>query len=175
MRGGGVDKVRMSDDAGNVTGQHRQLGRTAFGALGLLALLAQTVAVPRAAAASAAAYPQVAHLERPYVIGVVVAILGFESALLSAWMLLSTAKTGEESTSRVRRWANLLAASLWFMAAVIAGVCVHAAFVARVGGPPTMLGLLLCLAVVPGAVALRRRARGFSPHPDAEHAPVGHA
>ena len=140
-----------------------------------MAVLTQVWVVPRAGAAAAARYPEVAYLERPYVAAVVVAILGFEVALLAAWKLLPSETAGEAPTSAAKGWATALAGSLWFMAAVIAGVCVHAGFVELVGGPLTVLGILVCLAVVPVGVVLRREAAGLSLRDDVEHMPVGHA
>ncbi len=140
-----------------------------------MALLTQALVVPWVAAACADAYPEVAYLERPYVVAVVTAILGFEVALFAAWQLLSAAKAGNVSKRPATRWADIVAGSLCFMAVVVAGICVHAAFVANVGGPPTIFGLLVCLAVVPVAVVLRNRAVGFSLHGGADRTPPGRA
>jgi fatty acid desaturase len=158
-----------------MTRQQVQLGRVAIGALALVALVTQALVLPRVAAGYADAYPEVAYLQRPYVAAFVIAIVGLEAALFSAWQLLSGAKKGEDAPGRAKRWANILAGSLCFMAVVLAGVCVHAAFVANVGGPPTIFGLLVCLAVVPVAVVLRHRAVGFSLHGGADQTPLGHA
>ncbi len=114
--------------------------------------------VPLVAAACAVAYPDVAYLERLYVAAVVLALVGFEVALFSAWQLLPVPAPGETPMRPTKRWANILAGSLFFMAVVLAGVSLHAAFVADVGGPLTMLGLLACVAVFPSAIALRHRA-----------------
>ncbi len=149
--------------------------RVVIGALALLAFLTQAWAVPHVGAAAAARYPEVAYLERPYVAAVVIAILGFELALLAAWKLLPSESAGDVRTSTAKGWATALAGSLWFMAAVIAGVCVHAGFVELVGGSLTVLGILVCLAVVPVGVVLRREAAGLSLRDDVDHMPVGHA
>lgn len=137
--------------------------------------MTQVLVVPWVAAACADAYPEVAYLQRPYVAAVVVAIVGFQAALLAAWQLLSVAKDGPSSESRAKRWANVLAGSLCFMAVVAAGVCVHAAFVANVGGPPTILGILVSLAVVAIALVLRHRAVGLSLDRGGNRTPLGHA
>ena len=158
-------------DAGDMTRQQVPVLRVAIGALALVALVLQVLVVPLVAAACAAAYPDVAYLERPYVAAVVVALVGFEVALLSAWQLLRVpAEAGP-----TMRWANALAGSLCFMAVVLAGLSLHAAFVANVGGPLTMLGLLVCVAVVPIALALRHRAVKFSLRGRVDQAPLGHA
>ncbi len=168
-------EVRRQDDAGDVTKQRVPLLRVAIGALALVALVTQALVVPWVAAASADAYPEVAYLERPYVVAVVMAIVGFEAALFAAWQLLSAAKAGQASTRRVKRWADILAGSLCFMAVVVAGVCVHAAFVANVGGPPTIFGILASLAVVVIALVVRHRAVGFSLDRGVGRTPLGHA
>jgi hypothetical protein len=135
--------------------------RIVLGALAFGALLAQLVVVPRVAAEYADAYPEVAYLAPPYVTALVVAICGFEVALLAAWQLLSAAERGEALTGRSKRWANVMAVSLSFMAVIFAGVCVHAGSFAAVGGPPMLFGLLASLALVPVAVALRNKAVDF--------------
>lgn len=136
--------------------------RIVIGALTLGALLTQLVVVPRAAAGYADAYPEVAYLAFPYVIAIVVGIGGFEVALLATWQLLSAAAGGDALTSYSKRWANVMAAALVFMAVLFAGVCVHAGSVANVGGPPMLFGLLASLALIPAAFALKKKAMGFS-------------
>jgi len=93
--------------------------------------------------------------------------------------LVCAVRTGEPSTLDTTGFAtlqpaNTLAGSLCFMALTLAAVCVHAAFVAHVGGPLTMLGLLACAAVVTSALALRRRAVNSSLRGGRETA-LGHA
>ena len=109
-------------DPGDMTRQQVPVLRVAIGALALVALVLQVLVVPLVAAACAVAYPEVAYLQRPYVAAVVVALVGFEVALVSAWQLLNVPTTGETSTRPTRRWANTLAGSLCFMAVVLAGV-----------------------------------------------------
>ncbi len=75
----------------------------------------------------------------------------------------------------MKRWANILAWSLCFMAVVAAGVCVHAAFVANVGGPPMIFGILASLAVVAIALVVRHRAVSFSLDRGVGQMPLGHA
>lgn len=132
--------------------------RITLGALALGALIAQLLVVPFVAAGLAEEYPQVAHLESPYLAAVTVAILGFEAALLACWMLVTGAVAESASARRVRRWANGMTASLGFMAVLLGGVFVHAGWVENVGGPPMLFGLLACLAVLPGAWMLRGSA-----------------
>lgn len=158
-----------------MTRQQVPLLRVAIGALALVALATQALVVPRVAAACADAYPEVAYLERPYVVAVVVAIVGFEAALFAAWQLLSAVKAGEASTGRAKRWANVMAGSLYCMAVVLAGVCVHAGFVANVGGPADVFGILASLAVVAVAFVVRHRAMGLSLDRGVDRTPLGHA
>lgn len=136
--------------------------RIVIGAIALAALISQLVAVPLVAAHYSESYPEVAYLAAPYIIAIGVGIGGFEVALLATWQLLSAALAVETLTSRSKRWANVMAASLVFMAVVFAGVCVHAGSVANVGGPAMLFGLLASLALVPVAVGLRFKALDFS-------------
>ena len=157
-----------------MTRQQTLVLRATIGALALVTLALQVLVVPLVAAACATAYPEVAYLERPDVAAVVVGLVGFEVALLAAWRLLSDPMAGQTTARPVTRRANTLAGSLCFMALTLAAVCVHAAFVAHVGGPLTMLGLLACAAVVTSALALRRRAVNSSLRGGRETA-LGHA
>jgi hypothetical protein len=134
--------------------------RIVLGALALGALLIQLV-VPRVAAEYADAYPEVAYLAPAYATAIVVAIGGFEAALLAAWQLLSVAAAGEALTYRSKRWANVMAASLSFMAVILAVVCVHAGSFAAIGGPAMLFGLFASLAVIPGSIVLRNKAMAF--------------
>ncbi|MCW2131926.1 DUF2975 domain-containing protein [Arthrobacter sp. VKM Ac-2550] len=145
--------------------------RIIFGAFALGALLAQLVVVPLVAADYAEAYPEVAYLAPPYVTAIVVAIGGFEVALLAAWQLLSAAVVGEASAGRSKRWANVMAVSLGLMAVLFAGVCVHAGSFAAVGGPPMLFGLLTSLALVPVAFGIRNKALDFLLDDDAHRVP----
>ncbi|MGJ9372091.1 hypothetical protein [Nesterenkonia sp. CF4.4] len=129
------------------------LGTLAFGAL-----IAQLIVVPRTAAGLAEKYPQVAHLESPYLVAVTVALVGFEAALLAGWMLVTGTCAESASVGRVRWWANGMTASLGVTALVLAGVFLHAGWVENVGGPPMLFGLVACLAVLPVALMLRRWA-----------------
>ncbi|WP_028278394.1 DUF2975 domain-containing protein [Arthrobacter sp. H5] len=140
-------------------GQHVSRLRIVLGALVPAALLLQFVVVPRTAASYAEAYPEVAYLEAPYLIAAVVTIGGFEVALLAAWQLLSAAEEGKASTHRSQRWANVMTASLCFMALLSAGVCVHAGSVENIGGPAMLFGLLASLALVAVALGLRSKTR----------------
>jgi hypothetical protein len=135
--------------------------RVILGAFAVGALLAQVMIVPQVAAEYAGAYPEVAYLASLYVTAIVVAIGGFEVALLASWQLLSAAVAGNVSTSRSKRWATVMTASLCFMSLIFAGVFVHAGSVANVGGPPMLFGLLVSLALVPVAFGVRAKALGF--------------
>lgn len=92
----------------------------------------------------------------------VAALGGVHVALLAAWQLLTTTKTGGVVTSHSKRWANTLALSLALMAVICVGVFAHTSFVESVGGPPVFLGLLVALALIPGAFVVRSKAMDFS-------------
>jgi hypothetical protein len=135
--------------------------RVLLGALALGTLLTQVVIVPSTAAEYAEAYPEVAYLAAPYVTAIVVAIGGFEVALLAVWQLLSAAAAGGASPRRAKLLAHVLAVSLSFMAVIFAGVCVHAGSFAAVGGPAMLFGILASLALVLVAFVLRKKAVDF--------------
>lgn len=132
----------------------------ALGALALGSVLTQIIFIPFGAAGFAASYPQVAYLETPYVIAFVIAIVGFEVALIAGWFLLTAVGRGTQTVARVKRDANVIAAGLWFMLLVSGGVFAHAGFVENVGGPPVLFGLLFCLALLPAVWFARRRIIG---------------
>ncbi|TKV27412.1 hypothetical protein FDK12_11960 [Arthrobacter sp. NamB2] len=127
----------------------------------LVTLVVQIVVIPRAGATYAEMYPEVAYLEPFYVSALVVVLIGLEIALLSAWQLVSAAVKERAPGVRPRRWSNIMAASLIFMAACFASVCVHAGSVAGVGGPAMLFGLLGSVALIPLAFVLRRGIRGW--------------
>ncbi|GAA1159600.1 hypothetical protein GCM10009673_11850 [Nesterenkonia sandarakina] len=140
------------------------------------ALIAQLILVPALAASLAEDYPQVAHLQVPYLVAVTVAIGGFEVAVVAAWRLLvaaavdtvaapaapaaaaDTVATAAEwpTTDRVHRWANIMAVSLGVMAVALAGVFLHAGWVENIGGPPMLFGLLASMAVLLTSPVLSR-------------------
>ncbi|GAA1106566.1 hypothetical protein GCM10009650_07180 [Nesterenkonia jeotgali] len=147
--------------------------RILLGGLFLGALIAQLILVPALAASLAADYPQVAHLQMPYLAAVTVAIGGFEVAVVAAWRLLTVAAVDTDAapaavadtvataaerptTDRVRRWANIMTVSLGVMAVISAGVFLHAGWVGNIGGPPMLFGLLASMAVLLTAPVLRR-------------------
>lgn len=143
-----------------MTTQHLAFFRILIGALAIGSLLAQLVVVPQVAANAAERYPEVAHLEIPYVAAVVVAIGFFEIALLAAWRLVATARKQEAvSTGASQRWLNLMAVSLCLMALLFAGTCMHAGSVENIGGPAMLFGLLASLALISGVVIGRRRLK----------------
>ncbi len=132
-----------------------------LGLAALAALLIQLVVIPSAGASLASVYPQVAYLALPTAIALVVAVVGVEMTLVAAWQLVSAAVTGRALTSRSTRWANIMTASLIFMAVLLAGVFVYIGSVAGVGGPAMLFGLLASLTLVPVAFALRHWVRGW--------------
>ncbi|MEJ5867979.1 DUF2975 domain-containing protein [Pseudokineococcus sp. 5B2Z-1] len=124
------------------------------------AVLLQLVVLPRAAAGSAARFPEVAHLERPYLLVAVLALGAVELALLAAWRLVAAAESREGPTPRARRWADVMAAALVAAVALVAGVGAHAGVVEHVGGPPAGLVVVASPGLLVGVVVLRRRVLG---------------
>lgn len=125
------------------------------------ALLVQVVVIPRAGSGVAGAYPEVAHLAPPTVAVLIIAVVGLELAIVAAWRLVAIAVAGGTSTGRARRWADVMAASLTGMAVLGAGACAYMGFVASIGGPARLFGLLASLALIPIAVALRGWVMGW--------------
>lgn len=153
--------------------------RVALVVLTLVAVLTQVLIVPWMAATYAAVYPQAAYLARPYAVVVVVAILGFEVAAYAAWRVLAVAEgadeAGESVPARKKYWATVMAAGVCFVGVLLAGACLHAAFIANVGGPATIFGALVSLALLPVAVAVRRSAINLSISAGEDPEPLGHA
>ncbi|MCC9204532.1 DUF2975 domain-containing protein [Arthrobacter sp. zg-Y769] len=135
--------------------------RCALVTFALAALVVQFVVVPRIAARAADAYPEVADLASPYVTVIGVAVAAFELALLAAWQLVSAAAADRSAQRRSTGWANIMAVSLGAMAVLFAGVFAHAGSVENIGGPAMLFGLLLFLALIPVAVALRNGVLGW--------------
>lgn len=133
--------------------------RIAICALALGAVAAQIFLIPLSASSYAEAYPEVAHLAAPYAAACIVAVVGIEMALLAGWKILSIAKLEGSFTSSVLGWVNVMAAGLVFTAAVLVGVFAHASFVANIGGPAILFGLLASIAFGAGAVVARRAAK----------------
>jgi hypothetical protein len=132
-----------------------------IGLFALVTVVVQLVVIPKAGAIHAAMYPEVAYLETLYVTALVIALIGFELALLSVWQLVLAAITDRASSVQSRWWSNMMTASLIFMATIFAGICVHAGSVADVGGPAVLFGLLGSLALVPLAFVLRNGIRSW--------------
>jgi hypothetical protein len=142
-----------------MTKQEASPARFFIGLLALATVVVQLVGVPRAGAAYAGRYPDVAYLEPLCVTALMVAPIGLEIALLSVWKLVSAALTDRVSSTRSRRWTNIMAASLIFTPAIFVSIFVHAGSVAGVGGPAMLFGLLVSLALVPLAFVLKRWVR----------------
>lgn len=128
-------------------------GRVFIGMLLALALVTQFVVIPEAASNYAHRYPEVAHLEVPYSIASIAAIVAFELALLSAWLVAST--TGHDASDRRR--VNAATAAWFSMLLIVAGICVHAGAIANVGGPAMLFGLMLSCGLGIAALVLRPR------------------
>ncbi|MDM7989484.1 DUF2975 domain-containing protein [Arthrobacter sp. zg-Y877] len=135
--------------------------RCAVVAFALTAVLLQVVAVPRLAAGAADAYPEVAYLASPYVTVIGAAVVAFEVALLAAWQLVSASVVNRSAARGSTGWANTAAVSLGVMAVLCAGVFAHAGFIEHIGGPAMLFGLLIFLALVPVAFALRYGVLGW--------------
>lgn len=141
--------------------QHVARIRIVIGALALAAILAQLLVVRQVASGYAERYPEVAYLELPYVVAVLVAIGGFEVTLLAAWLLLSDQGAEGRLSGRSKEYINVMAASLCFAALVLAGICLHAGSVENIGGPAVLCGLIVCTAFIAVVVASRSKAFDF--------------
>ncbi|GAA1360384.1 hypothetical protein GCM10009596_17100 [Arthrobacter rhombi] len=119
------------------------------------AILTQALITPAVANSFAGAYPEAAYLATPYMIAIIVAIFGLEAALLAIWRLISIAKPGNHSHSVSTNWINFMTLCLIFAAVIMAFVFTHAAFIAYVGGPPVLFGLLASIALAVSAPFFR--------------------
>ncbi|GAA1122326.1 DUF2975 domain-containing protein [Arthrobacter flavus] len=135
----------------------------------LTILLAQLVVIPRTAATYAKAYPEVAYLAPPTVTALVIALIGFEVALLAAWRLVAIAVAGKASTLQSRQWARIMTVSLILMAAIFAGVFFYMGSIAGVGGPAMLFGLLVSLALILMTFSIRHRVTGWLKTADTLH------
>src|SRR5699024_1246217 len=71
-------------------------------------------------------------------------------------------------------WTNVATVALVFAVSVLAGVFGDCAFIANVGGPPVLLGLIVSVSLGVGAPSLRRRVRGLLERAFLHHArPAG--
>ncbi len=130
--------------------------RAALVAFACAALFVQFM-LPLLAGGYAAAYPQIANLAVPYTVSAIAGIVCFQAALLAGWQILTSVVAEGSLALRSTTWVNVLAFSLGLAGITLAGICAHAGFVAAVGGPATLFGLLAGLALVPAAVALRKK------------------
>ncbi|WP_146361769.1 DUF2975 domain-containing protein [Arthrobacter yangruifuii] len=135
--------------------------RCALVAFALATLLVQFVLVPQAAVRSADAYPEVAYLAAPYVTVIGAALAAFEATLLAAWQLVSASVANRSGTRRSTGWANIATVSLGITAVLCAGVFAHAGFIENIGGPAMLFGLLIFLALIPVALAVRYGILGW--------------
>lgn len=137
--------------------------RIAVVMLALGSILAQLFITPLVARSFAAAYPEVAYLELPYTVAVIVAIGGFELALLAAWQILSLVKREAIFIGPPMRWMNFMTACFLFAAATLVGIIMHATFMANIGTPAMLFGLLSSIAFGTSALFLRSAVkRGLS-------------
>lgn len=135
--------------------QQIPLLRIAVVMLALGSILAQIFITPLVARTFAAAYTEVAHLEIPYTIAVIVALAGFELALLAVWRILSLIKRGATSTGTPMLWVNFMTICILFTAATLIGIIMRATFIANIGTPAMLFGLLVSIAFGASAIFLR--------------------
>ena len=139
--------------------QQIPLLRIAVVMLALGSILAQIFITPLVARNFAAAYPEVAYLELPYTIAVIAAIAGFELALLAVWQILSLVKRGATPTGSQMLWVNFMTTCILFTAATLIGIIMHATFIANIGTPAMLFGLLASIAFGASAIFLRTAVR----------------
>jgi cytochrome bd-type quinol oxidase subunit 2 len=144
-----------------MTMQESRIIQFFLGLIFLAVLLIQVVVVPGSATNYANSYPEVAYLAQPYVTAVVIAFAGIQIALLAAWRLVAIAVTDRTWADRQAKWTNILVGALLVMAAVLAGVFIHAGSVESVGGPPMLFGIIGCAAIGAITIALRRWVKAW--------------
>ncbi|WP_298805413.1 DUF2975 domain-containing protein [uncultured Pseudokineococcus sp.] len=143
-----------------MTREHLGVLRAGLATAAVAVLVLQVVVLPRTAADSAARFPEVAHLERPYLLVAVLALGAVELALLATWRLVAAAEGRRGATTGARRWADVMAAALVVAVALVAGVGAHAGGVEHVGGPPAGLAVVASPGLLVGVVVLRRWVLG---------------
>lgn len=131
--------------------------RIAIAGLIVAALMGQIVVFPRVAADYASRYPEVAHLETPYLTAVVLGLVVLQVAAFAGWFMLSAMRETGHHGNWVPACANVMTGSLVTMAAIFAGIFIHASVVENVGGPPMLFGVLAAVALVFGAFAARQK------------------
>lgn len=135
--------------------------RFTIGAFLLTALAVQVAFTPLAARSLASSYPEVAYLAVPYTIAIGATFIGFDVALIAGWRILTLLQRGTPALDQSSTWTNAATVALVFAASVLAGVFGHCAFIANVGGPPVLLGLIVSVSIGVSAPSLRRRVRGL--------------
>ncbi len=135
--------------------QQIPLLRIAVVILALGSILAQVFITPLVARSFAAAFPEAAYLELPYTVAVIVAIGGFELALLAVWQILSIVKRGATFTGSPMFWVNFMTTCFLFAAATLIGIIMHATLIANIGTPIMLFGLLASIAFGASAIVLR--------------------
>ncbi|MGO3482494.1 MAG: DUF2975 domain-containing protein [Cellulosimicrobium funkei] len=108
---------------------------------------------PLLAAEVGAQYPEVRSLVVPYSVLAVLALLAVEVALVAVWRLLGLAARDEVFDPRALRSVTVVIGCVVTVAILAATVFGHLTFVAQLGGPLVLLGLLGSL-VGGGALAL---------------------
>lgn len=149
-----VDARSCQDETLDVSNDLRTHGLAALIVALLLLAGVQVVVMPAVATTYAIAYPEVSTLAVPYLLGVDAAILGLQIACVALYFsyLQLTRETAQQHSSTLGR---IFTSSLLVAAISLGGVFGHAAFVARVGGPAMIFGLLLALALGIAAPSIR--------------------
>lgn len=124
-----------------------------------LTLVAQVVAVPLAASSLAQSFPSVSHLQVPYAVALIAALLGIQVALVAGWLMLGLDGDGAFSSGRVRTGTTVALAGLVVAVLTVSAVLVHAGAVENVGGPMVLFGLIACAGILCAAVPLRTTVR----------------
>lgn len=120
----------------------------------LLALgIVQGVALPAVATGYATTYPELAALAVPYLVAINLSILGLQVACVAVYLYRSQSHAESGISLTLGR---VFVLSLVFAAVILAAVSGHAAFVMAVGGPVTLVALLLALATIVFAQRLQK-------------------
>lgn len=120
------------------------------------ALFVQMYLLPHTAFETARLFPEVEHLASPYLIGLELAVVGLEVALVAGWFLADT----ERGSAARRLWANLASTGLAIMLVLVAAVCGHASVILRIGGPLVGLAFLVATFGILGLVVWRTAITG---------------
>lgn len=133
--------------------------RAMLALVAVVTIVVQAVAVPAVAASMAQSFPEVAHLQMPYTLGLILALVGVQVGVVAGWWMLRLDADGEFRAARVHTGSSVALGGLVFAVLMVGAVLVHAGGVAQIGGPAVIFGLLGCATALCAALPMRAAVR----------------